>query len=171
MAPFDSWTTKSVSIIWISLGVRSKLHSWGELQQASPDIAEFGRQRLDGKVAYLATVRGDGHPRIHPVTAFLSDTRCFIFAEPDSSKVRDFSVNPQFHLHCAMSDSSGSSGEFQIRGTAHAMETEAHRVEAEENCPFRPSTRSILYELKLLEVVATSYRGGRPDRRRWKAAD
>ena len=76
----------------------------------APDIAEFGRDRMDGKVAYLATIRGSGNPRVHQVTAILSDQHCFIFAEPDSSKVRDFGLNPQFSVHCAMSDSSGSSG-------------------------------------------------------------
>lgn len=143
--------------------------SWGELQLAAPDIAEFGRQRLDGKVAYLATLRGNGDPRVHPVTAFLSNTRCFIFAEPDSSKVRDLSRNGKFHLHCAMSDSSGSSGEFQMSGTVVEVREQAFRAEAEANCPFRPSARSILYELRLQEAVATSYRGGRPDRRRWRS--
>jgi hypothetical protein len=146
----------------------STLYSWGELTEASPDIAEFGRKRLDGKVAYLATIRSNGAPRVHPVTAFLSETRCFIFAEPDSSKVRDFERNPRFHIHCAMSDSSGSSGEFQMSGAAEVAEATECRLEAEANCPFRPSSRSILYELKLIEAVATSYRGGRPDRRRWK---
>ncbi len=142
--------------------------SWGELQLAAPDIAEFGRQRLDGKVAYLATLRGNGDPRVHPVTAFLSTTRCFIFAEPESSKVRDLSRNSKFHLHCAMSDSSGSSGEFQMSGSVVEVRESGFRAEAEANCPFRPSVRSILYELKLHEAVATSYRGGRPDRRRWR---
>lgn len=142
--------------------------SWGELQLTSPDVAEFGRQRIDGKVAYLATVRGNGDPRVHPVTAFLSSTRCFIFAEPDSSKVRDLSRNPRFHLHCAMSDSSGSSGEFQMSGKVTEVVAQSFRDEAEANCPFRPSSRAILYELKLLEAVATSYRGGRPERRRWR---
>ena len=142
------------------------MYSWGELQLASPDIAEFGRRRLDGKVAYLASVKANGAPRVHPVTAFLSETRCFIFADPNSSKVRDFSQNPGFHLHCAMSDSSGSSGEFQMAGKV--VVTQESRAEAEANCPFRPSSRSILYELKLSEAIATSYRGGRPDRRRWR---
>lgn len=145
-----------------------EVQSWGELRQASPDIAEFGRERLDGKVAYLATIRADGNPRVHPVTAFLSETRCFIFAEPESSKVRDFLVNPHFHLHCAMSDSSGSSGEFQMSGMVLVSDADTCRAEAEQNCPFRPSSRAILYELKLSAAVATSYRGGRPDRQRWR---
>ena len=133
----------------------------------APDIATFGRDRLDGKVAYLATTKTSGKPRVHPVTAILSDQHCFIFAEPDSSKVRDFGLNPQFSVHCAMSDSSGSSGEFRMTGEAVQIQDPAMREEAQVNCTFRPSSRSILFELQVEEAIATSYRGGRPDRRRW----
>ena len=146
------------------------METWSELKRAAPDIAAFGRDRLDGKVAYLATSKTTGKPRVHPVTAILSDQHCFIFAEPDSSKVRDFSFNPLFSLHCAMSDSSGSSGEFQMTGEACQVQDLALREEAEANCTFRPSVRSILFELRVEEAVATSYRGGRPDRRRWHSS-
>ena len=37
-----------------------KAVSWGEFEQADPDLARFGLSRVDGKVAYLATVREDG---------------------------------------------------------------------------------------------------------------
>ena len=144
------------------------LHSWKALHKNSPDISAFGRSRLDGKVAYLATLRANGKPRVHPVKAILSDNHCFIFADPESTKVRDFEHNSQFSLHCAMSDSSGSSGEFQMTGRVVIVDDAALRVEAEQNCTFRPSARSILYELQVEEAVATSYRGGRPDRRRWR---
>jgi hypothetical protein len=144
------------------------LHAWKKLSSDSPDIAAFGRDRLDGKVAYLATIRASGKPRVHPVTAILSDDHCFIFADPESSKVRDFAGDPHFSIHCAMSDSSGSSGEFQMTGSVIRVDDQAMRLEAEQNCTFRPAARSILYELKLEEAVATSYRGGRPDRRRWR---
>lgn len=146
------------------------LKSWSELKHTAPDIAVFGRERLDGKLAYLATIRSSARPRIHPVTAILSDRHCFIFAEPDSTKVRDFSANPRFSLHCAMSDSSGSSGEFQLMGQVVQIEDTGLRQEAEANCTFRPSPRSILYELEIEEAIATSYRGGRPDRRRWRSS-
>tara|TARA_R110002072_G_scaffold104099_3_gene228441 strand:+ start:12714 stop:13175 length:462 start_codon:yes stop_codon:yes gene_type:complete len=145
------------------------LKIWSELNQAAPDIAVFGRERLDGKLAYLATIRSSVKPRIHPVTAIVSDRHCFIFAEPESTKVRDFSSNPRFSLHCAMSDSSGSSGEFQLMGQVVQIEDDSLRREAEANCTFRPSSRSILFELEIEEAIATSYRGGRPDRRRWRS--
>jgi hypothetical protein len=145
------------------------LESWSELKRAAPDIASFGRDRIDGKLAYLATIRSSAKPRLHPVTAILSDQHCFIFAEPESTKVRDLNSNPHFCLHCAMSDSSGSSGEFQIMGQVVQVQDPVLRAEAEASSTFRPSSRSILFELEIEEAIATSYRGGRPDRRRWRS--
>lgn len=140
--------------------------SWEQLEAESPEVAAFGQARIDGKVAYLATVCDD-FPRVHPVTPIIGNGRCFIFAEPDSLKVRDLLANPRYSLHCGMSDSSGSSGEFRIRGTAIAIDDDVIRAEAEAVCSFRPSVRSRLFELTVAEAVSTSWRRGRPDRRRW----
>ena len=63
--------------------------SCGEFEQADPDLARFGLSRLDGKVAYLATVREDGLPRAHPVTPVIGEGYCFVFVEPSSPKARD----------------------------------------------------------------------------------
>ena len=145
--------------------------SWQSLLIEAPEIAEFGQQRIDGKVAYLATLRKNGLPRMHPVTPVVGGGRCFIFADPGSSKVKNFNLNAEFCLHCGMSDSSGSSGEFQISGIARACTDTASRQIAEAACSYRPASVFKLYELMLSEAVATSYRGGRADRRRWLALD
>ncbi len=147
-----------------------KICTWGDLSLEAPEVAEFGRLRLDGKVAYLATVRHSGMPRTHPVTPIVSDGHCYIFADPDSSKVRDLRGCANFNLHCAMSDSSGSSGEFQISGLAVEINDTNIRQAVESNCSYRPSQRFILLELQPNEAIATSYKGGRPNRRRWQAA-
>ncbi len=144
--------------------------SWHQLETESAQIASFGRVRLDGKVAYLATVSTGGYPRVHPVTPIIGSGRCFLFAEPDSSKVRDLEANGLYSLHCSMTDSSGSSGEFKMAGQAIRIEDADVRLEAEADCNFRPAAKSLLFELTLNDVVATSYKGGRPDRRRWSAA-
>jgi Pyridoxamine 5'-phosphate oxidase len=141
--------------------------SWGELEQASPELAMFGRDRLDGKVAYLATVRKNGQPRAHPVTPVIGRGKCFIFVEPSSPKSRDLLDNGQFCLHCSMNDSSGSSGEFQVTGMAHLIEGADTRTLAESVSSFRPSARYLLFELRLSEVLSTAYVGGRPNRDKW----
>jgi len=45
--------------------------SWGEFAEA-PELAAFGEERFRAvRLAYLATVRADGSPRVHPFTPIL----------------------------------------------------------------------------------------------------
>ena len=69
-----------------------------------------------------------------------------------------------------MNDSSGSSGEFQVTGIVRQIDRGDLRSVAESISSFRPSSRYLLFELQVLEVLATSYRGGRPDRSRWTSS-
>ncbi len=46
--------------------------SWTTLETADPELAAFGAERFTSTgVAYLATVRGDGAPRVYPVTPII----------------------------------------------------------------------------------------------------
>ncbi len=143
--------------------------SWGEFESAEAEMAAFGRDRIDGKVAYLATVRRDGSPRAHPVTPIIGEGYCFLFVEPTSRKLHDLKNNGLYCLHCSMSDSSGSSGEFQISGVAERIYDVQLRTQAENVCSFRPAERDVLFELKIAEVLSVFYKGGRADRHIWKA--
>lgn len=144
---------------------------WGVLEKEDVALAAFGQERLDGKVAYLATTRKDGRPRAHPVTPVIGEGHLFIFLEPSSPRTRELDENADFCLHCAMSDSSGSSGEFQVTGLAVQADDPATRRLAESVCSFRPSVRSQLFELFITEALSTEYPGGQPRRRRWIYAD
>lgn len=143
--------------------------SWVGLESADSSLAAFGQDRLDGKVAYLATVRKDGRPRAHPVTPIIGKGRMFIFLEPSSPRTRDLIEGGEYCLHCSMSDSSGSSGEFQVTGIASQINDPAVRKIAESVSSFRPALRSVLFELQVTEAMSTAYRGGQPKRRRWHA--
>lgn len=145
--------------------------SWNQLSTAAPELAAFGQERLDGKVAYLATVKPTGEPRAYPITPIIGAGRCFVFTEPRSPKSRDLRENGLFCLHCALSDTSGSSGEFQMSGVALQIDDADVRAEAEAVSSYKPSSRYLLWELTLHEVLSTAYRGGRPERRRWTHAD
>ena len=141
--------------------------SWSLFQEKSHQLACFGKKRLDGRVAYLATIRLNGVPRTHPVIPIIESGYCFIFVEANSQKVRDLQGNGHFCLHCAVNDSSGSSGEFQMTGSASQI-TDSHiRNLAEGASGYRPSPRSLLFELRLIEALSTTYRGGRARRSRW----
>jgi hypothetical protein len=52
--------------------------SWAEFESASPELAETGRSYLyfyGPGLGYLATVRADGGPRVHPVCPCIVDGR------------------------------------------------------------------------------------------------
>lgn len=140
---------------------------WRLLDESIPELAEFGRKRLDGKVAYLATIRRDGRPRALPVTPIIGQGHCFVFMEPSSPKIRDLISNGQYCMHCSMSDSSGSSGEFQMSGHAFQVEDPDLRTLAISLSIFKPAERYLLFELDVAEAISVAYRGGRPFRQKW----
>ena len=143
--------------------------SWRVLDEQALELAAYGKSRLDGKVAYLATIKEDGRPRAHPVTPIIGEGHCFIFMEPTSPKASDLMNNGWFCLHCSMSNSSGSSGEFQMSGDACLVADPDLRSLAEELSIFKHSDRFLLFELNVTEAMSKSYRSGRPYRQWWPA--
>ncbi len=142
-------------------------NKWSILDEQAPDLAGYGKRRLDGKVAYLATIKEDGRPRAHPVTPAIGEGHCFVFMEPTSPKAADLINNGWYCIHCSMSDSSGSSGEFQVSGDACLVEDEKLRSLADELAIFKHPDRYLLFELYITEAMSKSYRSGRPYRMWW----
>src|SRR6188768_280151 len=99
--------------------------SWTEFTKQAPEIAAFGKSRFQSGVAYLATLRADGGPRVHPVTPILGD-QLYLFMEPTSPKGKDLQRDGRYTLHCSVEDSSGGGGEFYVRG--HAVKSDEPQV-------------------------------------------
>ena len=96
--------------------------SWKYLEEQQPELAAFGVERLNGRVAYLATVRKDGSPRLHPMTPIIGQGHLFVFMEPTSPKGHDLQRDGRYAIHCSVSDTSGTSGEFVVTGRAHLVD-------------------------------------------------
>jgi hypothetical protein len=144
--------------------------SWKDLEDAQPELAAFGVERFrQFGVAYLATLRADGAPRVHPVTPIVGHGRLFLFMEPTSPKGQDLRRDGRYALHCSVSDSSGESGEFFISGHAMFTDDPATRRLAVEVATYTPADRYVLYELDVERAASTIYTDGQPVRRRWKA--
>src|SRR4051812_50208453 len=75
--------------------------SWSDFAAADPSLAAAIRALLEQYgpgMAYLATIRPDGGPRIHPVCPVITDQRlyCFIVASP---KRGDLARDGRYALH------------------------------------------------------------------------
>lgn len=141
---------------------------WGEFETAAPELAAFGKARLHGKVAYLATTQKDGAPRVHPVTPEIGEGHLFVFMEPTSPKGKDLQRDGRFALHCAVSDTTGESGEFWCMGLATLILDPAVRAVAARISSYSPAARYILFELDIRRAQATVYENGGVVRTGWR---
>ncbi len=142
--------------------------TWKEFERANPDLAAFGTERVDGVVAYLATVGNSGLPRVYPVTPIIGGGHLFVFMEPTSPKGRDLRRNGQFALHSSVSDTEGGQGEFSIQGRGALVGDPGLRVIAVESSSYSPAERYILFELFVRTAMSTVYRGDQPVRSVWR---
>ena len=149
------------------------MNTWSQFEVAAPELAAFGKDRLEDKIAYLATSRADGGPRVHPVSPFFAQGRLFIYMEPTSPKGHDMRRDPRYALHCSVEDNSGGQGEFSIRGRAEEMKDSAIRAMAFKQAAARgynPQERYVLFELMVEESQSTIYVDNEPVRDRWRAS-
>ena len=143
--------------------------SWKNFAAGAPELAEFGEQRFASEVAYLATTRKDGSPRVHPVTPIIGDGHLFVFMEPTSPKGWDLKRDGRYAMHSSVEDSGGGGGEFSISGTARLVTDTDTRSLAVKSASYQPADRYILFELSVLTAFATIYaEDGEPVRSRWK---
>ena len=144
--------------------------SWKTLAAQQPELATFGVARLHGQVSYLATIRADGSPRLHPMTPIIGAGRLFVFMEPTSPKGLDLQRDGRYAIHCAVSDNSGKSGEFGITGRAQLTSGAETRQVAMAHATYPVADRYVLYEFEIASASATTYPDGKAMRRNWKAA-
>jgi nitroimidazol reductase NimA-like FMN-containing flavoprotein (pyridoxamine 5'-phosphate oxidase superfamily) len=143
--------------------------TFGVFAREEAELAAHVRDRLHGRTAYLATVRGDGAPRVHPVTPVVADHALFLFMEPDSPKGHDLRRGSHYALHCGVEDSSGGGGEVMVAGTATTVDDPAERARAVAASSYAPAERYVLFTLEIESAVARTYRDGQPVTRRYSA--
>ena len=144
--------------------------SWKEFVEQAPEIAEFGKARLNGRVSYLGTIRSDGGPRVHPVTPIIGD-QLYLFMEPTSPKGKDLQRDARYTLHCSVEDSSGGSGEFYVRGRATFVDDPLIREQAIQASSYAPRDRYILFVFTIEFAFMNVYGTDKNDTRRWQAPD
>lgn len=105
---------------------------WAAFAAAAPELAAAGESLFRAfTVGYLATLRRDGAPRIHPVSVTLHDGGLYLFALAGSHKAADLARDPRCALHSfprAWSDLGWNDEELAISGRASAVDAPAARA-------------------------------------------
>jgi hypothetical protein len=97
--------------------------SWKAFSSSSPALARKGEQLINQfgvGLSFLATIRKDGAPRLHPVCPVFSDEHLFVLISPSSPKLWDLRRDGRFALQ-SFPEAKADSDEFYISGKAHEI--------------------------------------------------
>jgi len=133
--------------------------TWKEFAAAEPDLADVGRSLLfQFKVglAFLATVRKDGAPRLHPVCPVLSSDRLFVLIIPTSPKRHDLLRDGRYALQTFPQPKPGSD-EFYIAGKAVGVDDPAIRAAILRDAKHMADASEIAFELWIDHVMYTRW--------------
>lgn len=149
--------------------------TWKEFATARPDLAAIGQRLLyQYKVGYafLATVRRDGAPRLHPVCPALADGGLYVFIA-ESPKKADLLRDGRYALHTFPPEAGDE--EFNCSGRAKPVDDPQVRARVVAGYHRRPHDNELLFELEVERVLHTTWENwatakSKPHRTWWRAA-
>jgi hypothetical protein len=133
--------------------------TWTEFAAAEPDLAAVGRSLLfqfDVGLAFLATVRRDGAPRLHPVCPVLSNDNLFVLVTPTSPKRLDLLRDGRYALQAFPQPKAGSD-EFYLAGNALLVGDLAARAAVLRDAKHMADPSETVFELWIDRVMHTRW--------------
>ncbi len=94
--------------------------TWNEFAEAAPEMAERGGKMLAIPLAYLATVRMSGAPRLHPLSPILAGGRLFVAIQSTSPRRFDLARDGRYSLHTLPPELGPDYDEFEFNVTGTA---------------------------------------------------
>lgn len=96
--------------------------SWAEVRKESPELAAAVQARFEAHgLAYMATLRRDGSPRISGIESQFGE-EVWLGMMPGSRKVADLLGDPRLALHSANVDKDVAEGDAKISGRAELLD-------------------------------------------------
>lgn len=146
--------------------------TWEEFAAAEPSMAKVLRSLLGWiPIAYIATVRRDGAPRVHPFVPIFAADRMFI-AIPDSSPKRhDLRNDDRFAMHALPGK---RDDEFYMIGHASLVEDAETRKAVSDSAKHTIHGTDDVFELTAEYVMTAHWENqGQPDtyavRKEWRS--
>lgn len=149
--------------------------AWNEFARARPHLAAIGERLLyQYHVGYgfLATIRKDGGPRLHPVCPAVANGHLYVFIENTTPKMADLLRDGRYALHTFPPEQGDE--EFYCTGKAELISDPLVRAAVIASYHRRPHDTEMLFELKISHVLHTRWENwatpkSRPIRTVWQA--
>ena len=133
--------------------------TWVDFEGDAPELAAHGKRLLNqygAPFGFLATVRRDGGPRVHPVCPVVAEGGLYVFVVSMSPKKDDLLRDPRYALH-SFPPPSGGGEEFYVTGRASPVDDGVvrERVVAATGGTLGTHDFEVLFELGLEHVLYT----------------
>ncbi|MGH7643304.1 MAG: pyridoxamine 5'-phosphate oxidase family protein [Candidatus Dormibacteria bacterium] len=131
--------------------------SWGEFELLVPDLAAAGRRlvyQIPIGLAFLATVRPDGGPRVHPVCPVIGSGGLYVLVVA-GPKQRDLDRDGRYALHSETVPPPHEDDGFYVTGSTRAVldATEELAVRTQVTAERRGVTWPSFLEDRLFELT------------------
>ena len=150
--------------------------TWEEFEIAAPEIAGAGRALLyqfGPGLGFLATVRKDGGPRVHPVCPLIVGGQLYVVVLSASPKCGDLLRDGRYALHSFPPEAVDD--EFLVTGRAMRNDDAATRAAVSAAVAAQGTTHhedDVLFELRVERALHVKYDGrppsGPPQHRVWR---
>jgi len=133
--------------------------TWKDFAAAAPELARAGRSQLEQfgvGLAFLATVRADGAPRLHPVCPVLSGDRLFVLIAAASPKCQDLLRDGRYALQTFPQPKPGSD-EFYVAGRALRIDDPVARAAVLRDARHMADASETAFELLIDRVMHTRW--------------
>ena len=146
--------------------------TWSEFAASAPELAEEIHAlfcQYGQGFGYLATVRGDGGPRVHPVAPVLAEGGLFCFVM-DSPKRRDLERDGRYALHAYPAEHSDDEAYVTGRALAVTDPRVLSRLARAHRAAPQVDWRLFELDIELAMVTRHAGRGRTPRHHMWRPA-
>lgn len=155
------------------------MKAWSDFSKEDPALAATGKRLLFPSrphvgYAFLATVRQDGGPRLHPISVIFSKDHFYVLIPTTSPKCADLLRDGRYALQAFPPVPNDENEEFYISGLAnHIREPEILQALI-DNTKIIVEDNEVLFELLLDRVMYTKLvdrgtSGEHPVHKKWRA--
>ena len=155
------------------------MKSWNEFSAEQPELAEHGKKMLfrireHVGLVFIATLRKDGAPRLHPISLIFSDGHAYVIIPRASPKCADLIRDGRYALQASPPPDNKDSEEFYFAGCAAQIQDPILQQALIDDTGITVEENEILFELFLERAMYTKVvNRGAPDEypihQKWRA--
>ena len=136
------------------------MKSWSDFSAEQPELAEHGRKMLLRSrdhvgLAFIATLRKDGSPRLHPISLILSQSHAYMIIPCASPKCADLLRDGRYALQASPPPNNEDGEEFYFAGCAKQIQDSIVQQVLIDETGITVEENELLFEMFLERAMYT----------------